>query len=164
MTAFLFTLFFTALFMWLFFKFMYPKPPKAFMPQEGDIVTARDCDFCGHPLAEYRGVLEQKPQSALSPTELAASTRNLAVQKQASQHDNKPDSPLVDEQKHKGLSRQQKKAIQQALDKQQQEAFQQQQAVKKMTTWFFCNYEHQAAFHAQQQTAKEDGAKQSSDI
>ncbi len=48
--------------MWLFYKFMYPKPPTHYYPQEGDVLTPRQCDFCGHDLEEYRGVLESKPQ------------------------------------------------------------------------------------------------------
>ena len=48
--------------MWGFYKVMYPRPPKSMMPQKGDITTPRQCNFCGHSLAEYRGVLE--PQSA----------------------------------------------------------------------------------------------------
>ncbi|MGP4716293.1 hypothetical protein ACTXGL_06625 [Psychrobacter sp. T6-6] len=47
--------------MWAFYKFMYPRAPKSMMPQEGDITTPRQCNFCGHSLAEYRGVLETKP-------------------------------------------------------------------------------------------------------
>ena len=48
--------------MWIFFKFMYPKPPKAFFPKEGDVTTPRICDFCGHELAQYRGIVEKKKQ------------------------------------------------------------------------------------------------------
>nr|WP_241878480.1 hypothetical protein [Psychrobacter sp. PraFG1]UNK04972.1 hypothetical protein MN210_12970 [Psychrobacter sp. PraFG1] len=48
---------------------MYPKPPKAFMPQEGDVITPRDCSLCGYPLAEYRGVLEPKPEGRISDAE-----------------------------------------------------------------------------------------------
>lgn len=44
--------------MWAFYKFMYPRAPKSMMPQEGDVTTPRQCNFCGHSLAEYRGVLE----------------------------------------------------------------------------------------------------------
>jgi len=46
--------------MWAFYKFMYPRPPKSMMPKEGDVITPRQCDFCGNSLAEYRGVLETK--------------------------------------------------------------------------------------------------------
>ncbi|WFF38986.1 hypothetical protein LU290_01755 [Moraxella nasibovis] len=42
----------------IFFKFMYPKPPKAFFPKEGDDVSVRTCDHCGHSLATYRGILQ----------------------------------------------------------------------------------------------------------
>lgn len=52
--------------MWAFYKFMYPRAPKSMMPQEGDITTPRQCNFCGHSLAEYRGVLETKPSLAIT--------------------------------------------------------------------------------------------------
>jgi uncharacterized protein len=76
--------------MWAFYKFMYPRPPKSMMPKEGDVTTPRQCNFCGNSLAEYRGVLETKPN-------LAANSDN-------------------------------------AIDANQE--------------LFFCNYEHQADFHA----------------
>lgn len=44
--------------MWGFYKFMYPRAPKSMMPKKGDVTTPRQCDFCGHSLAEYRGVIE----------------------------------------------------------------------------------------------------------
>ncbi|MDO4895176.1 hypothetical protein [Moraxella sp.] len=47
----------------VFFKFMYPKPPKAFFPQEGDDTTLRTCHHCGHQLATYRGILESDAQT-----------------------------------------------------------------------------------------------------
>lgn len=47
--------------MWIFYKVMYPKPPAHYYPQEGDVLTPRTCDFCHNELAEYRGVLESKP-------------------------------------------------------------------------------------------------------
>ncbi|WP_296245857.1 MULTISPECIES: hypothetical protein [unclassified Psychrobacter] len=49
--------------MWGFYKFMYPRAPKSMMPKKGDVTTPRQCDFCGHHLAEYRGVLETQPVS-----------------------------------------------------------------------------------------------------
>ncbi len=76
--------------MWIFYKIMYPRAPKSMMPQKGDVTTPRNCNFCGHSLAEYRGVLETK---ALDP-----------------------ESTDVD--------------------------------IAKDDTLFFCNYEHQADFHA----------------
>ena len=54
--------------MWLFYKVMYPRAPKSMMPQKGDVTEPRHCDFCGHSLAEYRGVLETKaivPESTI---------------------------------------------------------------------------------------------------
>lgn len=49
--------------MWGFYKFMYPKPPKHMLPQQGDIITPRRCNYCNHSLAEYRGVLEPTDNS-----------------------------------------------------------------------------------------------------
>lgn len=61
--------------MWGFYKVMYPRPPKSMMPQKGDITTPRQCNFCGHSLAEYRGVLE--PQSVpFNPSSEPASANN----------------------------------------------------------------------------------------
>ncbi|MDN6276286.1 MAG: hypothetical protein L0J61_04510 [Psychrobacter sp.] len=84
--------------MWAFYKFMYPRPPKSMMPKEGDVVTPRNCSFCGHSLAEYRGVLETKPVTAV--TDPATDC----------------DSSVDEEKSNQEL--------------------------------FFCNYEHQADFHA----------------
>ena len=50
--------------MWGFYKFMYPRAPKSMMPKKGDVITPRQCDFCGNSLAEYRGVLETNPNTA----------------------------------------------------------------------------------------------------
>ncbi|WP_227690259.1 hypothetical protein [Psychrobacter cibarius] len=47
--------------MWGFYKFMYPRAPKSMMPKKGDVITPRQCNFCGNSLAEYRGALETKP-------------------------------------------------------------------------------------------------------
>lgn len=58
MFAFVLNIIIISLVMWAFFRFMYPKPPKAFFPKEGDDTTIRTCDECGHSLATYRGVLE----------------------------------------------------------------------------------------------------------
>lgn len=39
--------------------FYVPSPPKGYLsPQAGDVLTPRQCDFCGHSLAEYRGIVE----------------------------------------------------------------------------------------------------------
>ncbi|MFA9485728.1 hypothetical protein LU276_07120 [Moraxella haemolytica] len=43
----------------IFFKFMYPKPPKEFFAKKGDDISMRICNHCGHSLATYRGILEQ---------------------------------------------------------------------------------------------------------
>ncbi len=48
-----------ALAMWVFFRFMYPRPPKAFLPQSGDDIRLRTCDYCGNALATYRGIYEK---------------------------------------------------------------------------------------------------------
>nr|WP_227674777.1 hypothetical protein [Psychrobacter okhotskensis] len=52
--------------MWGFYKFMYPRAPRSMMPKDGDVTTPRHCDFCGNSLAEYRGVLETKPNLVAS--------------------------------------------------------------------------------------------------
>lgn len=49
--------------MWGFYKFMYPKPPERMTPKAGDVVTPRNCNYCNHSLAEYRGVLEPTDNS-----------------------------------------------------------------------------------------------------
>lgn len=90
MIAFIMTMIVIWAVMWMFFKFMYPKPPKHYYPKEGDVITPRTCDYCGHDLAEYRGVLEPKPAGSSADGEEAA--------------------------------------------------------------WFFCNYEHQASFHENEQS------------
>ncbi len=82
--------------MWGFYKFMYPRAPKSMMPKEGDVTTPRNCNFCGHSVAEYRGVVETNPTVTTSGP--------LDVNNQMS---DKADTEL-----------------------------------------FFCNYEHQADFHA----------------
>lgn len=79
--------------MWGFYKFMYPRAPKSMMPKKGDIITPRQCDFCGNSLAEYRGVLE-------SAVNADTNTTSESIDKSASGE------------------------------------------------LFFCNYEHQADFHA----------------
>lgn len=67
------------------------------MPQKGDVTTPRTCNFCGHSLAEYRGVLETQPHIDATP----------------------------------------------AMDDTTTDA-----AATKNQELFFCNYEHQADFHA----------------
>lgn len=59
MFAFILNVIIILLVMKLFFKFMYPKPPKAFFAQEGDDVSVRNCHHCGHSLATYRGILQE---------------------------------------------------------------------------------------------------------
>jgi len=78
--------------MWGFYKFMYPRAPKSMMPKKGDVTTPRQCDFCGHSLAEYRGVLETNPSLTTEGDNSENTTANREL--------------------------------------------------------FFCNYEHQADFHA----------------
>ena len=82
--------------MWGFYKVMYPRPPKSMMPQKGDVTTPRSCDFCGHSLAEYRGVLETRPTTLGNDIDTANSNTTT----------------------------------------------------KANNDLFFCNYEHQADFHA----------------
>lgn len=64
MGAFIIVMIIIALCMWAFGRFMYPRPPKGYhLPQAGDVVTPRICNFCGHSLAEYRGIVELNPAS-----------------------------------------------------------------------------------------------------
>lgn len=88
--------------MWGFYKFMYPRAPRSMMPKDGDVTTPRHCDFCGNSLAEYRGVLETKP--------------NLVANSESASHLSDSNSSDSNPQVNKEL--------------------------------FFCNYEHQADFHA----------------
>lgn len=60
MFAFILNVIIILIVMKIFFKFMYPKPPKHFMPKEGDDTTLRVCNHCGHSLATYRGILNDK--------------------------------------------------------------------------------------------------------
>ena len=93
--------------MWGFYKVMYPRPPKSMMPQKGDITTPRQCNFCGHNLAEYRGVLE--PQSvSLEPS-------------------SESETALVNNNSNN--------------------------ATYTEGDLFFCNYEHQADYHAAEKHA-----------
>lgn len=59
MFAFILNVIIILIVMKIFFKFMYPKPPKSFLPQEGDDTSIRTCSYCGHELATYRGILQQ---------------------------------------------------------------------------------------------------------
>lgn len=63
MIAFILNVIIILVVMKVFFKLMYPKPPKGFFAKEGDDMTMRICDYCGHSLAAYRGILEQKDGS-----------------------------------------------------------------------------------------------------
>ena len=86
--------------MWLFYKVMYPRAPKSMMPQKGDVTTPRACDFCGHSLAEYRGVIETKAIAHETVATEGVTTDTMTTE------------------------------------------------LSKDNTLFFCNYEHQADFHA----------------
>ncbi|WP_133141521.1 hypothetical protein [Moraxella caviae] len=55
MFAFIINVIIILIVMKVFFKFMYPKPPKAFFAQAGDDTSLRRCAHCGHELATYRG-------------------------------------------------------------------------------------------------------------
>lgn len=62
MFAFILNVIIILIVMKIFFKWMYPKPPKSFLPQEGDDTSIRTCDYCGHSLATYRGILQVDEQ------------------------------------------------------------------------------------------------------
>ncbi len=81
---------------------MYPRAPKSMMPKKGDVITPRQCDFCGNSLAEYRGVLESN---------INAKTIDVSADADANMASKIMDEPISGE-------------------------------------LFFCNYEHQADFHA----------------
>lgn len=93
--------------MWIFYKVMYPRAPKSMMPQEGDVTTPRNCNFCGHSLAEYRGVLETAPADAEINSELASDAD-------------------INTEIDSGVAT----------------------TTQANNELFFCNYEHQADFHA----------------
>lgn len=58
MTSVIFIMLIIVACMWVFGRFMYPRPPKGYLqPKAGDNVTPRTCDYCGHSLAEYRGIV-----------------------------------------------------------------------------------------------------------
>lgn len=84
---------------------MYPRAPKSMMPQEGDVTTLRHCNFCGHSLAEYRGVVETNPTAPID-------TINGGNNKSSNDTNNDPINNNASNE------------------------------------LFFCNYEHQADFHA----------------
>ncbi|MBP2280091.1 uncharacterized protein H4W00_000904 [Psychrobacter sp. PL19] len=108
--------------MWIFYKVMYPRAPKSMMPQKGDVIEPRNCNFCGNSLAEYRGVIET------APTELNSSINSDITNDSVSDTTNAVsdtintasdlDSPIKDS------------------------------STKANGELFFCNYEHQADFHA----------------
>lgn len=60
MFAFLINLIIIAIVMKIFFKLMYPKPPKHLSPTADDDTSIRQCDYCGHELATYRGILHKR--------------------------------------------------------------------------------------------------------
>lgn len=69
--------------MWAFFRFMYPKPPTAFLPKKDDDVSLRVCDYCGHSLATYRGIYEKEgiEMNSPPPKDTAKTANNLPVPK-----------------------------------------------------------------------------------
>lgn len=151
MFAFIFTLILIWLAMWAFFKFMYPKPPKEFMPKKGDVITPRECDLCGYPLAEYRGVIEPKPEGELTQSEqqqlIQLKTEIESIQQQISTYE----LSMQNKTQQKTLTRQQKKQATAKYDDLQKQMFIKGQQLKKLNSWFFCNYDHQADFHAKKQ-------------
>lgn len=61
MGAFIFVMAIIVACMWVFGRMMYPRAPRDLLvPKAGDVVTPRNCYFCGHSLAEYRGIVEPK--------------------------------------------------------------------------------------------------------
>lgn len=59
MFSFIFVMFIIVVCSWIVMKFMYPRPPKGdYMPKAGDNLTPRNCSFCQHSLAEWRGIVD----------------------------------------------------------------------------------------------------------
>ncbi len=148
MFVFVITLVIIWLTMWAFFKFMYPKPPKEFMPKKGDIITPRECDFCGYPLAEYRGVIEAIPQVQLAEVDQAQVAQLTAEVAAIREQILAYETAVTDKAYQKTLTRQQKRQASAQYEQLQKQLFDKNQQLKKMTSWFFCNYDHQADFHA----------------
>ncbi|WP_350587895.1 hypothetical protein [Psychrobacter sp. 78a-MNA-CIBAN-0178] len=98
--------------MWGFYKFMYPRAPRSMMPKDGDVTTPRHCDFCGNSLAEYRGVLETKPNLVASSDSASHLSDSNSSDSNSSDSNSSDSNPQVNKE------------------------------------LFFCNYEHQADFHA----------------
>lgn len=47
-------------FSWVAMKWMYPRPPQGYLrPQPGERTEPRQCDYCHHTLAEWRGIVER---------------------------------------------------------------------------------------------------------
>lgn len=60
MLAFILNVIIILIIMKIFFKFMYPRPPADFFPKDGDDTTLRVCNYCGHSLPTYRGILNER--------------------------------------------------------------------------------------------------------
>ena len=44
---------------WVAMKWMYPRPPQGYYgPKLGERIVPRQCDYCQHTLAEWRGIVE----------------------------------------------------------------------------------------------------------
>lgn len=44
---------------WGIFKIMYPRPPGGYyQPKPGESTEPRQCNYCGHTLAEWRGIVD----------------------------------------------------------------------------------------------------------
>ncbi|WP_230661319.1 hypothetical protein [Psychrobacter sp. I-STPA10] len=110
--------------MWILFKFMYPKPPKAFFPKEGDITTPRICNFCGHELAQYRGIVEKK---------------NVEIEN-VEKKNQQVSMYSPDEQSQTDFIDSKSALANPTATLTASESIQ--------NEWFFCNAEHQARFHA----------------
>ncbi len=118
------------------------------MPKKGDIITPRDCDLCGYPLAEYRGVIEAIPQAQLAEAEQTQVTQLTAEVAAINEQILAYETTVNDKAHQKTLTRQQKKQASAQYEQLQKQLFEKNQQLKKMTSWFFCNYDHQADFHA----------------
>lgn len=44
---------------WVSMRWLYPRPPNGYpMPKAGESTAPRECDYCHHTLAEWRGIVD----------------------------------------------------------------------------------------------------------
>lgn len=75
--------------MWILARWLYPKPPKHFLPQAGDDTTLKVCSVCGVQLAAYRGVVAGEHFFCNYEHALVAIRRDDSIKTKLSQADAK---------------------------------------------------------------------------